>query len=74
MQPHKNIHISTRDRVLRAWQNSMEAVRDYKSYAEEVSDPAISALFDRCAEAEGRQAAAFHELLQSLPDNTPSHH
>lgn len=68
MQPHKDIHISTRDRVLRAWQNSMEAVRDYKRYANEVSDPAVSALFDRCAEAEGKQAAALHDVLQQLSE------
>ena len=68
MQPHKDIHISTRDRVMRAWQNSMETVRDYKLYANEVSDPAISALFDRCAEAEGQQAAALHDVLQKLGD------
>ncbi len=70
MQPHKEISISTRDRVMRAWQNSMEAVRDYKRYANEVSDPAVSALFDRCAEVEGQQAAAFHDLLQKLPDHS----
>jgi len=68
MQPHKDIHISTRDRVLRAWQNSMEAVRDYKRYANEVSDPTVSALFDRCAEAEGQQAAALHDVLQQLSE------
>ena len=66
MQPHKEIHVSTRDRVMRAWQNSMEAVRDYKRYANEVSDPAVSALFDRCAETEGQQAAAFHEVLNQM--------
>ncbi len=70
MQPHKDIHISTRDRVMRAWQNSMEAVRDYKLYANEVSDPAVSALFDRCAEEAGQHAAAFHDLLQNLPEHT----
>ena len=68
MQPHKDIHISTRDRVLRAWQNSMEAVRDYKRYANEVSDPTVSALFDRCAEAEGKQAAALHDVLHQLSE------
>ena len=69
MQPHKDIHVSTRDRVMRAWQNAMEAVRDYKRYANEVSDPAISALFYRCAETEGQQAAAFHDVLQSLSEH-----
>ena len=68
MQPHKNIHISTRDRVMRAWQNSMEAVRDYQLYAKEISDPHVSDLFSRCAEAEGKQAAAFHDILQKLED------
>lgn len=68
MQPHKDIHISTRDRVMRAWQNSMEAVRDYQRYAKEISDPHISDLFSRCAETEGYQAAALHEVLQGLGD------
>ena len=70
MQHHKDITITPRDRVMRAWQNSMEAVRDYQFYASEIHDPAISALFRRCAEAEGQQAAAFHDLLHSLPDDT----
>ena len=63
MQVHEPIHISTRDRVLRAWQNTMELIRDYQLYAKEIADPTISDLFSRFAEDEGRHAAAFHDLL-----------
>ena len=74
MQPHKDIHISTRDRVMRAWQNSMEAVRDYQRYAKEIRDPHISDLFSRCAETEGYQAAALHEVLSQMTTENNMHH
>ena len=63
MQVHEPIHISTRDRVMRAWQNSMELVRDYQLYAREVSDPSISELFSRCAEEECQHASDFHAII-----------
>ena len=31
---HRQIKITTYDRLLRAWENSMEAVRDFQSYAD----------------------------------------
>ncbi len=40
------VNITTRDRVLRAWENSMELVRDFKSYSEEIKDdPYIADMF-----------------------------
>lgn len=62
MQVH-HIHLTTRDRVLRAWQNTMELIRDYQLYAGEVSDPAASALFSKLAEEEGFHAAALRDWL-----------
>ena len=66
MQVHEPIHISTRDRVLRAWQNTMELVRDYQLYAKEIKDQEISELFSRCAETECRHAAEFHDILLEM--------
>ena len=66
MQVHDVVHITTRDRVLRAWQNTMELIRDFQLYAKEISDPTISDLFSRFAEDEGHHAAAFHDVLKEL--------
>lgn len=66
MQHHEPIHISTRDRVLRAWQNTTEAVRDYQLYAKEIEDPAVSDLFSRMAETECRHAADLHDVLKQM--------
>lgn len=66
MQPHEPIHISDRDRVLRAWQNTMELICDYQLYAREVRDPALSELFSRLAEAECRHGAALHDVLREM--------
>ena len=72
MQPHEPVRFTTRDRVLRAWQNSMEAVRDYQLYANEIKDPAISDLFSRCAEAEGYQASKLRQALLAMTEqDTP---
>ena len=70
MQPHEPIHISDRDRVLRAWQNTMELIRDYQLYAREISDPALSELFSRLAEAECRHGADLHDVLKQMAVHT----
>lgn len=66
MQAHEPIHISDRDRVLRAWQNTMELIRDYQLYAREIEDPALSELFSRLAENECRHGAQLHDALKEM--------
>lgn len=60
--------IDDRDRVLRAWQNSTELVRDYQDYANEMkkSNRELSALFAEYAEDEAIHASKLLELLQSF--------
>ena len=70
MQVHEPIYISARDRVMRAWQNTMELVRDYQLYAKEIEDQEISDLFSRCAETECRHAAEFHDILLKMAQNS----
>ena len=66
MQPHEPIHISDRDRTLRAWQNTMELIRDYQRYADEIQDPRLSDLFSRMAETECRHGADLHAVLKDM--------
>ncbi len=66
MQAHEPIHISTRDRVLRAWQNTMELIRDYQLYAAEIEDHDISNLFSCMAETECRHGADLHDILKQM--------
>ena len=61
---HRQIKITTYDRLLRAWENSMEAVRDFQSYADltEDNDIAKQAFYD-FAENSAKQAAKLRNLL-----------
>ena len=42
----QSVDINSRDRVMRAWENSMELVRDYRFYAREVKNESLSGLFE----------------------------
>ena len=66
MSNDKKIVITTRDRVLRAWQNSTELVRDFENYAKETSDDKTAAKY---AVDEGRHAAELLKLLHDYQDN-----
>lgn len=47
------VKINTRDRLLRAWENSMELVLDYQDYKQEIKDnDAVCRVFDQFAEDE----------------------
>lgn len=59
---HK-IEITTEDRIKRAWENSMELVRDFESYSKEIKDNEIAAVFAQFAEDEGHHASKFREML-----------
>ena len=51
------------DRLLRAWENSIEMVRDFEMYSKRVDDGEIKDVFKQFAEEEGSHAAKFRELL-----------
>ena len=62
--------ITTRDRLLRGWQNSMELVRDFETYSKEIKDDKEAiALFKEFAEDEGLHAARFREMLHQYQDS-----
>lgn len=61
------LKITTRDRVLRAWQNSTELVRDFQTYSHEISDhKQIADLFAQFAEDEAVHAAQLLKQLHLL--------
>ncbi len=60
----KPITITTRDRVMRAWENSMELTRDFEMYSKEIhDDPDVARVFAEFAEEECVHAAHFREIL-----------
>ena len=69
MENKHGIKITDRDRVLRAWQNSMEAVRDFETFSSEVDDRELSSVFAGFAEEECVHAARFLEILHDFENN-----
>lgn len=64
MDTKHNLNITPRDRVLRAWENSMELVRAYESYSQEItSDSNAADVFAEFAEDECAHAAKLLEML-----------
>ncbi len=67
MPNQEPIRFTTRDRLLRAWQNSMELVRDFQLYAgEDQHSDEVVAVFREFAEDECAHAARFRELLHKV--------
>lgn len=57
------IEYTTYDRLLRAWENSMELVRDFEMGSKRVEDEGIKQVFKKFAEEEGMHASKLRELL-----------
>lgn len=58
------VKITERDRLMKAWENSMELVRDFEIYSKEIhTNHDMAVVFARFAEDEGHHAAKFRELL-----------
>lgn len=67
MKHPKDITITTRDRLLRAWENSMESVRDFECYSKEIEDnDRVAQVFSEFAVDEGFHAAKLRELLLEM--------
>jgi rubrerythrin len=65
------IELTTYDRLLRAWENSMEMVRDYEMYSKRIEDEKVKAVFKKIAEDEGMHASKLKELLLDYKNKTP---
>lgn len=63
------IIITTYDRLLRSWENSMELVRDYEMYSKSIDDIEIQEVFKNFAEDEGAHAAELRKILLDYRNN-----
>ena len=66
--------ITSRDRILRAWQNSTELVRDYQQYSREFAqkERRLSAMFAEFAQNEAERAARLLVLLRGYDEERES--
>jgi len=61
---HEDIEITTYDRLLRAWENSMELTRDFEMYSKRIEDNQEAVkVFKKFAEDEGVHASTLHSML-----------
>lgn len=64
------VKINTRDRLLRAWENSMELVLDFQAYKQEIKDnKTVCDVFEQFADDEAMHARRFRQLLQDYQDD-----
>lgn len=57
------VEYTTYDRLLRAWENSMEMVRDFEMYSKRIEDEKVKQVFKQFAEDEGMHATKLRDLL-----------
>lgn len=69
MHENHEIKITTYDRLLRAWQNSMEMTRDFETNSKSIEDENIKRMFKKFAEDEGIHATELRSELLNLKKN-----
>lgn len=68
MHDDNEIKITTYDRLLRAWENSMELTRDFEMYSKRVEDDDAARVFKEFAKDEGLHAAKFRSMILEYKD------
>lgn len=66
-----NRMMNPRDCLQRAWENTMELVRDFEMYSKNVDDHEVADLFRTFAEEQGSQA---HQLRELFNEYDSKHH
>ena len=59
----QNNTMNTRDCLQRAWNNTMEMVRDFEMYSKNIDDEKVSGTFKKMAEEQGIMAHNLRELF-----------
>lgn len=57
------VMVTTYDRLLRTWMNSMEMVRDFEMHSKRIEEEEIKSMFKKFAEEEGMHASKLKEML-----------
>ncbi|MGI6584428.1 MAG: rubrerythrin [Lutisporaceae bacterium] len=60
---NRNNMMNTRDCLQRAWNNTMELVRDFEMYSKNINDKKVSGTFKKMAEEQGMMAHDLRELF-----------
>jgi len=60
---NNEIKVTTHDRLMRAWENSMELTRDFEIYSKEIDDKSIKNMLSDFAVDEGIHASKIREVL-----------
>lgn len=67
MHENHQVKITTYDRLLRAWQNSMEMTRDFETNSKSIEDNEdVKQMFKQFAEDEGMHASKLRTQLLNL--------
>ena len=64
-----NNMMSTRDCLQRAWNNTMELVRDFEMYSKKIEDEEVSGTFKKMAEEQGMMAHNLRELYNQYDNH-----
>ena len=68
-QTNRNeVEFTTYDRLLIAWENTKELVRDFEMYSKRIEDEKVKEVFKQFAEEEGMHASKLRELLLEYRD------
>jgi hypothetical protein len=63
-----NNMMNTRDCLQRAWNNTMELVRDFEMYSKNIDDSNVSSTFKKMAEDQGLMAHNLRELFNQYDE------
>ena len=69
MHDQTAIDVTVRDRLMRAWEDTMEHARDYSKFAIQYKDTPEGDLFRDAAEKQGLCAAMLHDRLLERQEN-----
>jgi hypothetical protein len=65
----QNNMMNTRDCLQRAWNNTMELVRDFEMYSKKIDDSKVSSTFKKMAEEQGMMAHNLRELFNQYDNH-----
>lgn len=65
-----NNMMNTRDCLQRAWDNTMELVRNFEMYSKNIEDSSVASTFKNMAEKQGLMAHDLRELFNKYDKNS----
>jgi hypothetical protein len=60
--------MNTRDCLQRAWNNTMELVRDFEMYSKRIDEEEVSSTFKKMAEEQGTMAQNLRKLFNQYDE------